>query len=369
MMMAWLTVNEQQWTTIRRYVVAWTLVGLIGAAQVNLFWVYDMPLPVSRLALGLWQMMVWYGWGALTPLVLWLGRRFPLERSDWWRRALVHIVLADVVAWVHLLFYVWTWRALTPNQIGQLPFGEVLHTAAREHYIFDWLVYWAVLGSDYFLAYFRRARELELAAAQLQRQLAEAQLQALKMQLHPHFLFNTLNTIATLVRKQDNDAAVQMLAGLGDLLRHTLEQVDKQQVSLREELDFIERYLAIERARFHDRLTVRMRIAPETLTAAVPSLILQPLVENAVRHGIARRAAAGVIEITAAREAGKLRLQVRDDGPGLPENFAAEDEGVGLRNTRMRLARLYGDEHSIALRNGAGLKVDLIIPFRAVAET
>ena len=349
---------------MRRYVVAWTIVGLVSATQATLLWPAAYPPPASRLRLAAWQLLTWYGWAALTPVVFWLARRGPLEGRHWWGKALLHAVAGVALALAHLSFFVWTWRLLEPQVARRASFGANLQQVMYQGLVFEWLIYWLVLGSVFILDYYRRYRERDVAAAQLQRQLAEAQLQALKMQLHPHFLFNTLNTIATLVRKQDNDAAVQMLAGLGDLLRYTLEQVDKQEAPLREELDFIERYLAIEQARFHDRLTVRMRIAPETLTAAVPSLILQPLVENAVRHGIAQRAAAGVIEIIAARKAGRLRLQVCDDGPGLPEDFAAEDERVGLRNTRARLARLYGDEHSFALRNGAGLAVEIEIPFR-----
>ncbi|HMY72359.1 MAG TPA: histidine kinase, partial [Blastocatellia bacterium] len=180
----------------------------------------------------------------------------------------------------------------------------------------------------------------------------------------PHFLFNTLNTIATLVRKQDNDAAVRMLAGLSDLLRHTLAQVDKQEVPLKQELEFIEQYLEIEQARFRDRLTVHWQVASETLTASVPNLILQPLVENAVRHGISKRAAGGTIEIRAWRDGDELLMQVRDDGPGLPESAEASPGlGVGLANTQARLERLYGANHKFTLRNGKGVTVTLAIPF------
>lgn len=361
--------NGQDWATMWRYVIAWTVVGLISATQATLLWPASYPPPVSRLKLAAWHLLTWYGWAALTPVVFWLARRCPLEGRHWWGKALLHAVAGLAVALAHLSFFVWTWRLLEPQVAQRASLAANLQQVMYQGLVFEWLIYWLVLGSVFILDYYRRYRERDVAAAQLQRQLVEAQLQTLKMQLHPHFLFNTLNTIATLVRKQDNDAAVRMLAGLGDLLRHALEQADKQEVPLREELDFIERYLAIEQARFRDRLTVRMQIAPETLTAAVPSLILQPLVENAVRHGIARRAEAGVIEITAAREANRLRLQVRDDGPGLRKDFAAEDEGVGLRNTRARLARLYGDKHNFALRNGAGLTVELAIPFHAVEAT
>jgi signal transduction histidine kinase len=364
--MGWLISNQERWRAVRRYAIAWTVVGLISATQATLLWPASYPPPVSRLKLAAWHLLSWYGWAALTPVVFWMARRCPLEGGRWWFRALLHAVAGVALALAHLSFFVWTWRVLEPEVARRASFTANLQQVMYQGLVFEWLIYWLVLGSVFVLDYYRRYRERDLVAAQLQRQLAEAQLQALKMQLHPHFLFNTLNMIATLMRKQDNDAAVQMLAGLGDLLRHTLEQVDKQEVPLQEELDFIERYLAIEQARFHDRLTVRMQIAPDTLTAAVPSLLLQPLVENAVRHGIAKRAAAGVIEIKAMREGDKLRLQVSDNGPGLPADLPAAPAGVGLSNTRARLERRFGDNQSFALRNSAGLIVEVIIPFQVV---
>ena len=359
--------KKQRRFIIGLYALAWTLVGLVSGSKASVLFVRYLTAPVSRAALVWWQVAVWWLWGLFTPLVLALGRRFPLERDRLRRNAWLHIAGSLLFAAAHMAVSSYTGQLVLPVDMGRLPFRTVFLNTVLNDLHFELLIYWGVLGSGYAYNYYRRYRERELAAAHLQRQLAEAQLQALKMQLHPHFLFNTLNTIATLARKQEMDAVVQMLAGLGDLLRHTLEQADKQEVPLREELDFIERYLALEQARFHDRLTVRMKIAPETLTAAVPSLILQPLVENAVRHGVTKHATAGVIEISAARAAGKLRLLVSDDGPGLPDAFSVETEGIGLRNTRARLARLYGDEHSFALRNGVGLTVEMVIPFHALA--
>jgi two-component system LytT family sensor kinase len=188
------------------------------------------------------------------------------------------------------------------------------------------------------------------------------------MQLHPHFLFNTLNGIAGLVRDQRNREAVQMLAGLSDLLRYTLESAGKQEVSLREELDFLELYLDIQQMRFPDRLRVEMRVAPETLDALVPNLILQPLVENAVRHGVAVRASAGTVGVAAEREDGLLWVTVYDDGPGLKDGRTASAEGgIGLSNTRARLEQLYGARHRFGVRNreGGGTEAVLAIPFRA----
>jgi len=190
------------------------------------------------------------------------------------------------------------------------------------------------------------------------------------MQLHPHFLFNTLNAIAGLVRDRKDKAAVQMIAGLSDLLRHTLENSGKQEVPLREELDFLELYLDIQQMRFSDRLTVRMEVAPETLNARVPNLILQPLVENAIRHGVAARVSAGEVYISARRENGALELKVADDGPGLKRGWRIEDAGgIGLSNTRERLAQLYGKEHRFEVRNreGGGVEAALLIPWRSDA--
>lgn len=353
---------------MRRYFIAWTIVGLVSATQANLLSPASYPPPVSRLKLVVWHLLTWYGWAALTPVVFWIARRCPLEGPRWWFKSLLHAVAGLTLALTHLAFFVGAWRVLEPEVARRGSFTANLQQVVYQGLVFEWLVYWLVLGSRYALDYYRRYRERDLAAAQLQRQLAEAQLQALKMQLHPHFLFNTLNTIATLVRKQDNDAAVQMLAGLGDLLRYALEQADRQEVPLKDELEFVERYLALEQARFGDRLTVRMQVAPDTLAASVPSLILQPLVENAVRHGFAQSAKAGLIEIVAARAGNMLCLQIRDDGQGLPENHlgnqASATEGVGWRNTRARLAQLYGDEHRFNLRNGDGLTVEIVIPFQ-----
>jgi LytS/YehU family sensor histidine kinase len=191
------------------------------------------------------------------------------------------------------------------------------------------------------------------------------------MQLHPHFLFNTLNGIAGLVRDSRNKAAVDMLAGLSDLLRYTLENAGKQEVPLREELEFLELYLDIQQMRFSDRLKVEMHVQPEVLDALVPNLILQPLVENSIRHGISRRASSGVVGISAQRENGSLRINVYDDGPGLKRDDGAKmEEGVGLSNTRARLRQLYGERQQFSLgeRADAGVEAVLIIPFRLAKE-
>jgi LytS/YehU family sensor histidine kinase len=229
--------------------------------------------------------------------------------------------------------------------------------------------YWVLVLLRYTFDYYRRYREQELRASRIATQLAQAQLQALRMQLHPHFLFNTLNAISALMHRAVA-AADRMLARLSDFLRLTLESGGMQEVPLKQELDFLGRYLEIEKTRFADRLTVHMDVEPDALDAQVPNLILQPLVENAIRHGIARSSSAGTIEIRAHRANGTLHLAVRDDGPGLAANGGAPPrEGVGLSNTRARLAQLYGESSRLELGNAAegGVVVNLDLPYRTDA--
>jgi LytS/YehU family sensor histidine kinase len=211
----------------------------------------------------------------------------------------------------------------------------------------------------------RKLRAQELTGARLQAELAKAELDALRVQLHPHFLFNTLNAISMLVRKGEGDTAVRMIAGLSDLLRLALATAGQQEVPLRQELDFLERYLSLQQIRFPDRLQIRMTIDPDTLEAQVPSLVLQPLAENAVRHGIAPSIAGGSVEVAAVREGEELVLRVRDTGVGLHPGSESPG-GVGLRNVRARLQHLYPGRHRfrVANRVEGGVESLLAIPFR-----
>src|SRR5262249_867201 len=228
--------------------------------------------------------------------------------------------------------------------------------------------YGTILLFSQLVDYYRRHQDEALKISRLKTELAEArlrvaqaQLDALKMQLQPHFLFNTLNSISALL-EEDPESADQMLARLGDFLRMTLQNSGAQELSLHEELEFLRCYLDIERVRFQDRLHVVFSIDPETLTARVPNLVLQPLVENAIKHGISKRAGAGVVEIAAQREGSTLLLKVSDDGPG--EFQPATGSGVGLANTRARLEQLYGSEHRFDFKQGdrGGFEVTLAIP-------
>jgi len=231
----------------------------------------------------------------------------------------------------------------------------------------DLLIYGGVIGICYALDYYRKYREREFLASRLEAQLAQAQLESLRMQLHPHFLFNTLNGIVGLVRDNKNQAAVSMLVGLSDLLRHALEHSARQEVELREELNFIKLYLSIQEMRFSDRLRVELNIDPATTKAMVPNLILQPLTENALRHGFGRSADSGMVGISSAAENGHLRLTVYDNGAGLPDDWQLKGStGIGLANTAARLQQLYNDNHQFDIRNraGGGVEVVILMPLR-----
>lgn len=343
--------------------LGWTLFGLFFASEVIVSRAYgERPLRLSE-TLTAWLICA-YIWLALTPLVLHLARRFQLERGRWLRNSLVHLAASAVFAALQLGTYVLvaSWVGL---EISKQPFLEAFRNQFVSEFHFDVLTYWAIIGLSHAVDYYREARERELRASQLETRLAQAQLDALRMQLHPHFLFNTLNSISVLMA-EDVKAARRMLIGLSDLLRASLENGGTQEVSLKEELEFLKNYLEIERTRFHDRLTIRLDVDPAALSARVPNLILQPLVENAIRHGIAPRASAGLVEIRAQRENGMVQLQVRDNGPGLSSSAPEKlSDGIGLSNTRARLEQLYGASHrfEISGADGGGFVVTIIIPF------
>lgn len=314
------------------------------------------------------QVLVWYPMALLVPPILWAGRRFPLERRNWKRSALVHLALTfcfDATLTVSALSL---FSLIEPLQREGHSLSFIFLSRFIARLPISFITYWAILGAGYAVEYYRRFREQQLHASRLQAMLVEAQLQALKMQLHPHFLFNTLHAISALM-DEDVRAARRMIARLSELLRLTLENAGRQEVPLRQELDALDRYLEIEQIRFQDRLQVQLRIEPETLEARVPNLILQPLVENSIRHGIAPVSDAGRIEISAVRLNGALELSVRDDGPGIVAGTVGKD-GIGLANTRSRLQQLYGDAHRLEIENAAegGLIVKVTIPFVAGNE-
>jgi signal transduction histidine kinase len=318
-------------------------------------------------------MPFWYLWAAFTPAVLWMAARYPIRRGHLPGGLAWHMACALSMAFTHTAMRV----ALQPQLRASLQAGPgagfdpgtLLAFATYEAPVHVF-IYGAILGAIHVVESTRRLRERELVTARLSAQLARAQIQALRMQLNPHFLFNALNGVAMLVREGQQDRAVRMLADLGELLRRVLDASEDQEVPLASELELIRRYLEIERIRFEDRLRVRINVDPAAATALVPNLILQPIVENAVRHGIARRADASEVRILVQRSGNILRVRVEDDGPGIAQGAdCAKGGGMGIENTRDRLAQLYGADYSLALESlyPTGAAVTITLPFRSAA--
>lgn len=308
----------------------------------------------------------WYSWALLTPVILWLSTRFPLERGHLLRSVPVHVVGVVACTLGHVSL-VMAGREGIGAVLTMMPRGAWTAEFQRMFFLnFDWemMTYWAIVFLSHAQRYHYEVQARALAASRLETRLIEAQLQNLQRQIQPHFLFNALNTISALMHR-DVEAADAMLARLGSLLRQAIETTDVQEVALADELDFLRKYVAIEQARFQDRLTVTFDIARDTEDCPVPNFLLQPLVENAIRHGIGPRTGPGHVWVTAARDGAVLRLDVGDDGVGMAQSRLSDlEQGVGLSNTRSRLAHLYGDRHRFVVTTapGQGLSVTIEIP-------
>jgi len=349
----------------------WALFSFLNANQIYFEMLHKPGMHHSWSRIVLWQLAVWWLWGCLTPIILGLGRRVIGVNASWLRGLLVHLPLSLILPAAHVAASTYMTMLIQPYDVwtDTRPFLTQYRGELRSLFLLDFFIYWAVLGVGYAFDYRERYRERERDASELKAQLAQARLEALKVQLHPHFLFNTLHTISGLVRGGDRQPAVNMIAGLSELLRRALDSADEQEVALREELKFVELYLDIQLVRFSDRLTVRTDIAPETLDALVPNMILQPLVENAIRHGVSPVETPGTISISAYRSGRMLHVEVSDDGPGLQSGWRIEESGgIGLANTVERLKRLYGGDHRFELRNvvgvGSGVTASFVIPLR-----
>lgn len=333
-------------------ILTWTVLGLFSAAQ-NATWRAFMGRPIDWGSILPNSLGDWLTCGMFTPAFYWMARRFPIRGERWWARLPVH--LAGSIAFTLLKVSVWTplYNLLNPGDArtySQMLFGG---------FYADMLAYWAAVGVIHAIEYYRESRERELEATRLA-------LENLRAQLQPHFLFNTLQSISTLIHR-DQAAADRMLTDLSDLLRLSLRSTASQEVPLREELAFLQRYLDIMRVRFGDRLVIAVEADADVREALVPSLVLQPIVENAVTHGMADRPDIGHVAVRATRETGSLRLEVADDGPGL--TAPPSGNGIGLANTRERIARLYGDKGHVEMRDSNGLTVRITIPFKLTAES
>jgi two-component system LytT family sensor kinase len=309
----------------------------------------------------------WLPWALATPVVLWLGRRFPPTRvrpvSTW----VVHVVAC---ACIGLVFAAWE----TSLDLVVNPYAE---TSAAPSFVKLWvpkffdgvlssvILYAGILAVSYVVDSRARLAYQQTETARLNEQLTKAQLDALRRQIEPHFLFNTLNAVSGLVREGRNDAAVSMIAGLSDFLRRILDGSPRQQVPLGEEMEFAQKYLDIQKVRFAERLQLSVDVPRELYEAQVPSLILQPMVENAVKHGIAKRAQGGAIRIAATRADGRLTLSVSNDGPSLPTDAEMVRSGIGMTNVRTRLKSLYGDAFELTMQNrdAGGVEVSMSLPF------
>ncbi len=341
----------------------WTLIGLSFAFQFY----------ISSAKAGLdvtWKQAVsfalgdWYVFALLSIPVVWLAGRFQFESGKRARSLAVNLPCSLIFSLAYMVL-----RAFIGRWQSDASFAEAFQPLLVKTWHFNLLIYWVIVAVSFAFDYYGKFRERELRAAELEKSLAQAKLQALQMQLNPHFLFNSLHSISALMH-QNVEAADRMIVRLSDLLRAALENSDAQEVTLRAELKFLQSYLEIEQIRFGNRLTVQTQIPPNLLDARVPNLILQPLLENAIRHGVEPHAKPGIIELRAQRANGELTLDVSDNGAGVSDANAL-DEGVGLSNTRARLRTLYGAAHRFELSNRpeGGLRVRVTIPFQTAEKS
>jgi signal transduction histidine kinase len=316
------------------------------------------------------NLALWYIAALMMPAIVWMARRFPFDTGHKIRAVVAHSGGALAFAFVHFVgitsmrFLLWPDGGKYPS----VPWSSYFQRRALEQLDWSLMVYAVIVGVSHAIAFYHESQERKLKAAQLETRLVEARLKTLEAELHPHFLFNTLHAISTLVHR-DPESADRMISRLSDLLRITFDRTGEPKVSLKEEIDFLQKYLDIEQTRFQDRLTVHVSVEPDALDGDVPRMILQPIVENAIKHGIAGRHGGNQIQILAGRDGDRLWMQVRDNGGGLQvRTLKALRTGVGLSNTRARLDCLYGRHYRLEFSDKhGGLSVLIAIPFQRVA--
>jgi sensor histidine kinase YesM len=350
----------------------WTLVGLFQFTD-------DLKTTNHSIRYDLFaiEMMVAYISAFATPVAITLARWFPIERPKLIRHAVSHVVFSVGFAVCIVLVFSGITLALgVGKSIMRLSFVGVFVPGLVSGIYQHTLTYWVIIGVSHanryhyaFIERDRRTASLELRASELKTVLRQAQLHALKAQLEPHFLFNTLNAIMVLVRQENEAEAIEMLRRLRELLDCVLRDADAQEVPLNRELEYLRLYLAIEQVRFRDRLCVEISVESEVYNAAVAHMCLQPLVENAIRHGVARSSMAGMIRISASREQDRLKLQIQDDGPGFQGVTPPRRFGIGLANTKARLDRLYGESASLNVEHlpRGGTIATIVVPYHALA--
>lgn len=331
-----------------------------------------LRVPPVRPPVIWWHLFVGLAWYPLfITVALQVTRRLRLDSSMWMRNAVLHVLLGLLMQYVHYLVLRWTlahilWPVMYPDRV----FGPklILGIGAQHfrEYPIDLLAYWLVIAFEHASRYYSALGERQISAAKLETRLAEARLESLRRQLSPHFLFNTLNTVSTLAMRGDREAVVNTITRLSDLLRVAIDEERPQLVPLRDELDFLSGYVWIQQVRFGERLRVQVDVAPEAMTVLVPSMILQPIAENAIEHGITGPAGSIIVTIAATVDEERLRVEVHDSGPGFSTAVQrrTRGHGVGLANTTQRLQQLYGRDHSIRCSEApeGGATVELVIP-------
>jgi len=358
----------QKWLAI---FACWTFVALIFA------FTYYFQGHLSRKSIPFAQFLSWqiascYGWFAITPIILWVTKRFLPEGKEFYRNLVILIICAFLVIAVQLGINAYILPLLGfPTNRTFANYFEAYKFMAMSIFPLSAMLYLMTTGAIFISIYYQKYRERELINSQLEGSLTKARLQVLQMQLRPHFLFNTHNAISQLIHK-DPDAAERVLNNLSDLLRKSLEKFEESEIPLQRELEFVEKYLEIEKIRFGERLSVDMKIDPETNDALVPNMLLQPLIENSIKHGISPLINGGKIEIVARREDGFLVLKVADNGVGIAEHESNKlSTGIGLVNTKSRLLHLYKGKHKFEIysEDQKGFLVRINIPFKKAKET
>ena len=349
---------RNRWARWSAAILLWSALGLLFA--------------LPGLASGNWRRTLlgslaqWWSWGLVAPLIFWVDGRLPFKEHQLVRRVLAHLP-ASVALTILYGYVVVSMGALLGLQAWSVMAGVHFLAMLFQGLLWSWLVYWVIFGVQQTFRYYQHYLASELRLARMERSFSEARLNALRMQLDPHFLFNALNTISAQVER-DPRLARTMIEHLGDLLRLSLDARDRQEIPLAEELAFLDHYVAIQKIRFAENLRIEVQVNPEVKYALVPCLIVQPLVENAIRHGISRRSSGGTVTVTAERSNNQVEIRVADDGVGLPPGWTLESSvGTGLSVTRERIVGLHPDGNSrfsVRPRDGGGTEVEISLPLR-----
>lgn len=350
-----------------RWILAiWSAGALFDASQTVLIMHAEHKSPPPSLPLFATELVSWLPWVLATPFVIRLARRYPMVRGLSLQTAGIHLAAFAAISVVYESWYTVLQMAFNPFGNRKWPTFMDTWTVSLIFQVMTFVIAYALIVTVTSVVDARESMARQMAeTARLNEELSKAQLAALRKQIEPHFMYNALNSIAGLVRDHMNEAAVSMIVGLSEFLRRSSEDSHRSQVALQEEVEYLQRYLDIQKVRFGDRLRVSVEIPGELLGALVPNLLLQPLVENAIKHGISKRVAGGTVRVAGARRGSHLCLSVYNDGSSLPTDWEAAETGVGLRNLRTRLRILHGNESELQLKqaNPAGVEVMVTLPF------